>query len=89
MKPSRGAEWRTLNANMQTIEDGAIIVNFTPTAGDVHVKARQWFQDMDVCHFIEEHLQYLTRPSMRHYGPSITRRISSSDQALQQALQQS
>jgi hypothetical protein len=60
-------EWRTLNANVQAIEDRAIIVNFTPTAGEVHAKARQWFQDMDVYDFIEEHLQYIAQPSMRYY----------------------
>jgi hypothetical protein len=60
-------EWRTLNANVQAIEDRAIVVSFQPSAGEVHVEVRQWFHDSEVYDFIEEHLAYITRPSMRYY----------------------
>lgn len=60
-------EWRTVNANVQAIEDRAIIVHFTPSAGEIHVKVREWFDDAEVYDFIEEHLPYITRHSMRHY----------------------
>lgn len=60
-------EWRTLNANVQAIEDRAIIIHFAPSPGEVHVKVREWFDDDEVYQFIEEHLSFITRPSMRHY----------------------
>jgi len=60
-------EWRTLNPNVQAVEDRAIIVHFTPSAGEVHVKVREWFTDAEVYLFIEEYLPYITRHSMRHY----------------------
>lgn len=60
-------EWRTINANVQAIEDRAIIVHFAPSPGEVHVKVREWFDDDEVYRFIEEHLLFITRPSMRHY----------------------
>lgn len=60
-------EWRTLNPNVQAIEDRAIIVHFTPSVGELHVRVREWFTDEEVYLFIEEHLPYITRHSMRHY----------------------
>ncbi len=60
-------EWNTANANVGAIEDRAIVVQFTPSVGEVHVKVREWFDDEEVYDFIEEHLPYITRPSMRHY----------------------
>ncbi|MEK6677174.1 MAG: hypothetical protein AABZ47_16160 [Planctomycetota bacterium] len=60
-------EWRTVNANVQAIEDRAIIVHFAPSAGEVHVRVREWFDDEEVYQFVEEHLPFITRPSMRHY----------------------
>lgn len=60
-------EWRTLNANVQAIEDRAIIVHFAPSPGEVHVKVREWFDDDEVYQFIEEHLLFIPRPSMRYY----------------------
>jgi hypothetical protein len=60
-------EWRTLNANVRAIEDRAIILQFEPTVGEVHVEVRKWFEDREVYEFIEDHLRYITQPSMRFY----------------------
>ncbi len=60
-------EWRTLNANVLAIEDRAIIIHFAPGVGEVHAKVREWFDDEEVYAFIEEHLVFVRRPSMRHY----------------------
>ena len=60
-------EWKTLNANIQAIEDRGIMVNFCPTVGEVHLKVRDWFDDDEVYGFMERNLGLITRPSMRHY----------------------
>lgn len=60
-------EWRTLNANVLAIEDRAICVHFCPGAGEVHTQVSTWFDDDEVFRFIEDHLAFLARPSMRYY----------------------
>tara|TARA_R110002111_G_scaffold55414_2_gene95287 strand:- start:1065 stop:1898 length:834 start_codon:yes stop_codon:yes gene_type:complete len=60
-------EWKTLNANIQAIEDRGIMVNFCPPVGEVHVRVREWFDDQVVYEFMERHLGLITRPSMRYY----------------------
>jgi hypothetical protein len=60
-------QWKTLNANIQAIEDRAIVINFRPNAGEIHVRARAWFDDTVVYDFIERHLGLIARPSMRYY----------------------
>jgi hypothetical protein len=60
-------EWKTLNANIQAIEDRGILVDFCPTVGEVHLRVRNWFEDQVVYDFMERHLGLITRPSMRHY----------------------
>jgi hypothetical protein len=79
-------EWQTVNANVQAIEDRAIIVHFTPSAGEVHVRVREWFDDEEVYDFIEEHLSYITRPSMRHYLKGTQLRQASPDRWKDQLL---
>ena len=79
-------EWRTVNANVQAIEDRAIIVHFTPSPGEVHAKVREWFDDEEVCRFIEEHLPFITRPSMRHYVKGKQLRKANPDRWREQLL---
>lgn len=60
-------EWKTLNANIAAIEDRGIVIDFRPNAGEVHVRAKAWFDDAEVYDYIERHLGLIARPSMRHY----------------------
>jgi hypothetical protein len=60
-------QWKTLNTNIQAIEDRGIVIDFRPNAGEIHVRARTWFDDTVVYDFIERHLGLITRPSMRYY----------------------
>jgi hypothetical protein len=60
-------EWKTLNTNIQAIEDRGIMVDFQPTAGEVHVRTREWFDDQQVYDFMERNLGLITKPSMRYY----------------------
>lgn len=60
-------EWRTPDANVQAIEDRAIILYFTPGAEEIHARAREWFADSEVYDFIEAHLRHIQRHSMRYY----------------------
>lgn len=60
-------EWRTVNANVQAIEDRGHVVFFQPTPLEVHKRTAEWFWDQQVFDFISQHLHLVTRPSMRHY----------------------
>lgn len=60
-------QWKTLNSNIQAVEDRAIVIDFCPPVGEVHCQVKEWFEDQHVYKFIEEHLALITRPSMRYY----------------------
>lgn len=60
-------EWKTLNANIAAIEDRGIMIDFKPSAGEVHMRAKAWFDAPEVYDYIERHLGLIARPSMRHY----------------------
>jgi len=60
-------EWQTKNANVQAIEDRAIVVHFIPSAEEIHSKVADWFTDADVYGFIGEFLSFVPRHSMRYY----------------------
>jgi hypothetical protein len=79
-------EWRTLNANVLAIEDRAIVVHFVPSAGEVHAKVREWFDDEEVYLFIEEHLALIRRPSMRNYVKGKQLRQANPDKWREQLL---
>jgi hypothetical protein len=79
-------EWRTLNANVQAIEDRAIIASFQPSVGEVHVEVRQWFSDAEVYDFMEQHLPYITQPSMRYYVKGAQLRQACPDRWQEQLL---
>lgn len=59
--------WRTLNANIQAIEDRGHVIFFDPTPLEVHERVAEWFWDQQIFDFIGLHLHLMTRPSMRYY----------------------
>ena len=61
-------EWRTLNANVRSLEDRAIIVHFDPSNESVHRRAGTWCEDMEVYTFIGAHLASVPAVSMRWYA---------------------
>lgn len=60
-------EWRTLNANVRALEDRAIILWFSPTAAEIHRRAAEWFDDVEVFRFIGSYLPHIPHLSMRYY----------------------
>lgn len=46
-------EWKTLNQNVSAIEDRGIMINFEPSAHEVHRHVSAWFGDAEVLQFIE------------------------------------
>lgn len=61
-------EWRTLNPNVQALEDRAIILHFDPSNVEVHRKVGEWFQDQEVYQFIAGVIPCIKTLSMRHYS---------------------
>jgi hypothetical protein len=61
--------WRSLNVNVQAIEDRGHVVYFAPTAAEIHrrVAEGKWFKDAEVFKFIGDHLNLIPQPSMRQY----------------------
>ena len=60
-------EWRSLNANVQALEDRAIIIHFAPTNVEVHRQVATWFDDQEVFDFVGRYLGCVPHISMRHY----------------------
>ena len=60
-------QWRTLNANVQAIEDRGHVLFFEPVPLEVHERVADWFWDQEIFDFIGLHLHLMARPSMRHY----------------------
>jgi hypothetical protein len=61
-------EWRTINADVQALEDRAIIVHFDPDTAEVHREAGQWCADDVVYEFVGRHLHLVSHVSMRWYA---------------------
>jgi hypothetical protein len=62
-----GNDWRTLNADVAALEDRGHVLQFAPTALEVHRQAAQWFWDQEIFDLIGAYLPLLERPSLRSY----------------------
>ena len=60
-------DWKTLNGNVEAVQDRGHVILFQPTAEEVHQKVSEWFSDAEILGWFERHLHLLHRPSMRHY----------------------
>ncbi len=60
-------EWKSLNPNVQALEDRAIILHFNPSNQEIHRKVGTWFEDPEVYAFLGEIMPVVTTISMRHY----------------------
>lgn len=60
-------EWRTVNPNVQALEDRAIILHFAPSNAEIHRRVGAWFQDGEVYRFIARMIPWIASLSMRHY----------------------
>ncbi len=60
-------ELRTLNVNVQAVQDRGLVVIFEPSPLEIHLRAATWFWDQRVFDFIAEHLQLAPQLSLRDY----------------------
>jgi hypothetical protein len=60
-------EWKSLNPNVQALEDRAIILHFNPPNEEVHRKVGTWFDDPEVYTFLGQIMPVVPTISMRHY----------------------
>ena len=60
-------DWKTLNGNVEAVQDRGHVIAFEPTAEEVHRQVRRWFGDKEIMEWFERHLHMVHRPSMRHY----------------------
>ena len=59
--------WRTLNGNVEAVQDRGHVIVFEPTAEEVHRQVAKWFEDKEILAWFASHLHLVHRPSMRHY----------------------
>lgn len=64
-------EWRTLNANVQALEDRAIILHFAPSNKEIHRKVADWFVDREVYDFMARCMPMIPMLSMRYYAKAL------------------
>jgi len=62
-------EWKTLNANVQAVEDRGHLIMFEPTALEIHRRVAEWFdvEHQQIFDFIGERLHLFSDLSMRLY----------------------
>lgn len=60
-------DWKTLNANVEAVNDRGHLIRFEPTAEEVHREVAKFFADQIVFDWFGEHLHLIPSPSMRHY----------------------
>lgn len=60
-------EWRSLNPNVQALEDRAIILHFCPAKEEVHRQVGLWLNDPEVYDFVGRLMPLVSALSMRHY----------------------
>jgi hypothetical protein len=60
-------DWKTLNGNVEAVQDRGHVIIFQPTAEEVHRQVCHWFSDTEILTWFEAHLHLVHRPSMRHY----------------------
>ncbi len=60
-------DWRTLNGNVEAVEDRGHVIVFEPTPEEVHWNVVPWFRDREILEWFQRHLHLVHRPSMRHY----------------------
>jgi len=60
-------EWKSLNPNVQALEDRAIILHFNPSNHEVHRKVGTWIDDPEVYAFLGQIMPVVPTISMRHY----------------------
>jgi hypothetical protein len=60
-------EWKTLDANVSAIQDRGHLVEFIPTAKEVHCKAGEWFDEPVIYKWFTDHLHLIPNHSMRLY----------------------
>jgi hypothetical protein len=60
-------DWKTLDGNVEAVQDRGHVIVFEPTAEEVHRQVARWFSDSEIFDWFERHLHLVHRPSMRHY----------------------
>lgn len=59
--------WKTIDKNVEAVEDRAHVLVFAPPALEVHLQVGAWFWDQEVFDFVGARLGLITHPSMREY----------------------
>jgi hypothetical protein len=59
--------WSSSHPNLAAIQDRGLLVEFAPSAVEVHRRAGEWYWDQEIYDFVGEHLHLIERPSMRIY----------------------
>ena len=60
-------EWKTLNKNVEALEDRAHIFHFEPTVREIHARAGTWFQDQEIYDWFGKQLHRIDVHSFRAY----------------------
>ena len=62
-----GNRWKSLNIDIEALEDRGHFVVFEPDPLEVHRFAQSWFRDTEILNFIKKNLAFMQRPSLRTY----------------------
>jgi len=71
--------WRSLNKDVQALEDRGHILSFEPSPDEVHRSAADWYWDQEIFDFVGSHLYLTERPSLRTYIVAYERKVAGLD----------
>jgi hypothetical protein len=60
-------DWKTLNKNVDALQDRGHVLMFQPSAAEVHQKAGTFFDDSEIYEWFTANLHRIREPSLRHY----------------------
>ncbi len=60
-------DWKTLNKNVEALQDRGHVLFFQPSAAEVHRNAGEWFADGEIYDWFGKNLHRMRQPSLRYY----------------------
>lgn len=64
-------DYAGLTAGLGPLEDRGLVLEFKPSAKEVHQRIKAWFKNREIYCFIGNNLSLIPRPSMRYYKTAL------------------
>jgi hypothetical protein len=69
-------DWKSLSRNVSALEDRGEVIEFVPSAAEVHLQAGHWFKDEEIYDWFGCNLHRILHPSFRLYLKAQKRKLA-------------